>query len=77
MTRNFLSGRNCGLKHHFLYVYGGHFENVLYIQLFFIIIGFLDPENMGAATKIVFLSYLEAKILPKTLSPEVILFLAS
>ena len=31
-----------------------------------IIVGFLDPENMVVDAKIVFLSDLEAKILPKT-----------
>ena len=31
-----------------------------------IIVGFLDPENMGVDAKIVFLSNLAAKILPKT-----------
>ena len=31
-----------------------------------IIVGFLDPENMGVDAKIVFLNDLEAKILPKT-----------
>ena len=66
ITNYFLSGQNCGLKHHFLYLYGGHFENVAYMQLFDIIFGFLDPENMGIDTKIVFLSDLEANILPKT-----------
>ena len=33
---------------------------------YFIFSGFLDPENMEVDTKIVFLSELEAKILPKT-----------
>ncbi len=32
---------------------------------YFIFIGFLDPENIEVDTKIVFLSELEAKILPK------------
>ena len=31
-----------------------------------IIVGFLNPENMGVDAKIVFLSDLEANILPKT-----------
>ena len=53
-------------KHHFLYLYGGHFENVQHMQLYVINIGFLDPENMGVDTKIVFLSDLDAKIWPKT-----------
>ena len=35
-------------------------------NFYFIIIGFLDPENMGVDTKIVFLNGLEAKILPNT-----------
>ena len=35
-------------------------------NFYFIIIGFLDPENMGVDTKIVFLNGLEAKILPQT-----------
>ena len=52
-------------KHHFSYEYGGHLENVSYIQLLFII-GFRGPENIGVDNKIVFLNGLEAKILPKT-----------
>ena len=50
----------------FIYLYGGHFENVSYMQLFYIIFGFLDHESMGVDAKIVSLSDLEAKILPKT-----------
>ena len=36
------------------------------MQLFDIICGFLDHESMGVDAKIVSLSDLEAKILPKT-----------
>ena len=36
------------------------------MQLSDIIFGFIDPDNIGVDTKIVFLSDLEAKILPTT-----------
>ena len=61
-------------KHHFSHLYGDHLENVTYIQLYFIIIGFIDPENMRVYTKILYLSGLEAKILPKTQCLEAICF---
>ena len=62
----FLSGRNFDLKFHFSYLHGGHLENVAYFQFFLMFIGFVDHESMEIYTKIVFLTGLEAKILPKT-----------
>ena len=35
-------------------------------NFYFIIIGLIDPENMGVDAKIVFPSDIEANILPKT-----------
>ena len=51
---------------HFAYLHGGHLENVSYFQLFLFFIGFVDHESMEIYIKIVFLTGLEAKILPKT-----------
>ena len=59
-------GPNFDLKCHFSYLHGGHLENVAYFQFFLMFIGFVDHESMEIFTKIVFLTGLEAKILPKT-----------
>ena len=53
-------------KRYFSYLYGGHRENVSHIQLNVIIIGFLDPENIGIDTNVVFLSSLQVKTSPET-----------
>ena len=68
-------------KPHFSYLYGGHLENVSYIQLLFY--HYWIPgscENMTVDTKIVFLSGLLVKIFPKPQFNDccmAILFLAS
>ena len=51
-----IRGRHFGLKRNFSYLYGGHLENLSYMQLLFSIIGFLDREINVVDIKIVFLS---------------------
>ena len=62
-------------KRYFSYLYGGHLETCHTCNFYFIINGFLDPENMRVDTKIVFLSGLQVKTSPKTDCCVAILFL--
>ena len=64
-------------KRYFSYLYGGHLETCHTYNFYFIINGFLDPENMMVDTKIVFLSGLQVKTTPKTDCCVAILFLPS
>ena len=64
-------------KRHFSYLYGGHLETCHTYIFYFIIIGFLDPENIRIYTKIVFLTGLQVKTSPKTDCCVAILFLPS
>ena len=64
-------------KRHFSYLYGGHLETCHTYIFYFIIIGFLDPENIRIYTKIVLLSGLQVKTSPKTDCCVTILFLPS
>ena len=52
-------------KRYFSYLYGGHLETCHTYIFYFIIIGFLDPENIRIYTKIVFLTGLQVKTSPK------------
>ena len=53
-------------KHNFSYLYGSHLETCHTYIFYFIIVRFLDPENMRIDTKIVFLRGLQVKTSPKT-----------
>ena len=64
-------------KRYFSYLYGGHLETCHTYIFYFIIIGFLDPENIRIYTKIVFLTGLQVKTSPKTDCCVAILFLPS
>ena len=64
-------------KRHFSYVYDSHLETRRTYIFYFIIIGFLDPENMRIDTKIVLLSGLQVNTSPKTDCCVAILFLPS
>ena len=66
-------------KRYFSYLYGGHLETCHTYIFYFIIIGFLDPENIRIDTNIVFLSGsgLQVKTSPKTDCCVAILFLPS
>ena len=64
-------------KRHFSYLYGGHLETCHTYIFYFIIIGFLDPENIRVYTKIVFLTGLQVNTSPKTDCCVAILFLPS
>ena len=64
-------------KRYFSYLYGGHLETCHTHIFYFIIIGFLDSENMRIDTKMVFLSGLQVKTPPKTDCCVAISFLPS
>ena len=64
-------------KRYFSYLYGGHLETCHTYIFYFIIIGFLDPENIRIYTKMVFLTGLQVKTSPKTDCCVAILFLPS
>ena len=64
-------------KRYFSYLYGGHLETCHTHIFYFIIIGFLDSENMRIDTKMVFLSGLQVKTSPKTDCCVAISFLPS
>ena len=64
-------------KRYYSYLYGGHLETCHTYIFYFIIIGFIDPENIRIDTKIVFLSGLQVKTSPKTDCCVAILFLPS
>ena len=64
-------------KCYFSYLYGGHLETCHTYIFYFILIGFLDPENIRLYTKIVFLTGLQLKTSPKTDGCVAILFLPS
>ena len=48
-------------KRYYSYLYGSHLETYHTYIFYFIIIGFIDPENIRIDTKIVFLSGLQVK----------------
>ncbi len=64
-------------KRYFSYLYGGHLETCHTYIFYFIIIGFLDPENIRIYTKIVSLTGLQVNTSPKTDCCVAILFLPS
>ena len=65
-TRTIAANPVADEKCQFSYLHGGHLENVAYFQFFLMFIGIVDHESMETYTKIVFLTGLEPKILPKT-----------
>ena len=64
-------------KRYFSYLYGCHLETCHTYNFYFIIIGFLDHENMRVDTKIVFLIGVQVNTSPKPDCCVAILFLPS